>query len=240
MVNFEPPWNPARLEQRIGRVHRLGQSRPVQVIHLLTTGSIEERVWKTLAIKKSLFAGVFDSPVAEVSFAALGKKSMLQDLKEIFADQPGRSKPVIDQLGPAPVPVKAAAAAPPAEPFAQAAAGAKPGNLESAAAGPDRSGREIPRVDGYGFGPTGAGHLRAPGFARRAHQPASALDSVAGGPDSGAAQRRSGESAEGAEGIALPATPARSVLKGAGVPVWRRYVGVPRLIPMFELLLGGL
>ena len=135
VVNFEPPWNPARLEQRIGRVHRLGQSRPVQVIHLLTTGSIEERVWKTLAIKKSLFAGVFDSPVAEVSFAALGKKSMLQDLKEIFADQPGRPKPVIDQPPPGPVPVKAAAAAPAAKPVVQAAAGARPGNLESAAAG---------------------------------------------------------------------------------------------------------
>jgi SNF2 family DNA or RNA helicase len=36
VVNFEPPWNPARLEQRIGRVHRLGQSRSVHVVHLLT------------------------------------------------------------------------------------------------------------------------------------------------------------------------------------------------------------
>jgi SNF2 family DNA or RNA helicase len=33
VINFEPPWNPARLEQRIGRVHRLGQKRPVQVVH---------------------------------------------------------------------------------------------------------------------------------------------------------------------------------------------------------------
>ncbi len=48
MVNFEPPWNPARLEQRIGRVHRMGQMQPVQVIHLLTENSIEERVWETL------------------------------------------------------------------------------------------------------------------------------------------------------------------------------------------------
>src|SRR5437899_4352880 len=71
VVNFEPPWNPARLEQRIGRVHRMGQTRPVQVIHLLTKGTIEERVWETMRLKKSLFAGVFDSPVAEVDFAAL-------------------------------------------------------------------------------------------------------------------------------------------------------------------------
>ena len=107
VINFEPPWNPARLEQRIGRVHRLGQSRPVQVIHLLTTGSIEERVWETLRVKKSLFAGVFDSPQAEVSFAALGRKSVLQAVKEIFADQPERPKPVIDPAPAEAVPLKA-------------------------------------------------------------------------------------------------------------------------------------
>jgi hypothetical protein len=96
VVNFEPPWNPARLEQRIGRVHRLGQSRPVHVIHMLTEKSIEERVWETLALKKSLFAGVFDSPTDEVNFEKLGKKTVLQAVKEIFAEQPGRPKPVID------------------------------------------------------------------------------------------------------------------------------------------------
>ena len=103
VVNFEPPWNPARLEQRIGRVHRLGQSRPVHVIHMLTSESIEERVWKTLSLKKSLFAGVFDSPTGEVSFAKLGRKPMLEAVKEIFANQPGRPKPVIDNTPAAPV-----------------------------------------------------------------------------------------------------------------------------------------
>ena len=41
---------------------------------MLTTDSIEERVWETLRLKKSLFAGVFDSPTDEVSFAKLGRK----------------------------------------------------------------------------------------------------------------------------------------------------------------------
>ena len=106
VINFEPPWNPARLEQRIGRVHRMGQARPVSVIHLLTRGTIEERVWETMKLKKSLFAGVFDSPTGEVSFAALGRKSVMQTVKEIVADQPGPPKPVIDQP-----PAKAAPAA---------------------------------------------------------------------------------------------------------------------------------
>jgi len=146
VINFEPPWNPARLEQRIGRVHRLGQAHPVHVVHLLTTGSIEERVWETLKLKKSLFAGVFDSPTAEVSFAALGRKTVLQAVKEIFADQPGRPKPVIDQPPPKAVPVQSAAAAsapatpamPPA-PAAQQPDGGQPAlaqsGLEQAAAG---------------------------------------------------------------------------------------------------------
>lgn len=116
VINFEPPWNPARLEQRIGRVHRLGQVHPVQVIHLLTEKTIEERVWETLELKKSLFAGVFDSPTAEVSFAKLGRKSVLQSVKEIFADQPERPKPIIDSAPPQPIPVGAATPTSPVAP----------------------------------------------------------------------------------------------------------------------------
>jgi superfamily II DNA or RNA helicase len=133
VVNFEPPWNPARLEQRIGRVHRLGQAHPVHVVHLLTKDSIEERVWETLKLKKSLFAGVFDSPTGEVSFAALGRKSVLQAVKEIFANQPERPKPLIDQPATKGVPIQSTAgaipaamspaAAPPSTEFEQAAAG---------------------------------------------------------------------------------------------------------------------
>ena len=77
----------------------------MHVVHLLTEGSIEERVWKTLQLKKSLFAGVFDSPTGEVSFAELGKKSILQAVKEIFADQPQRPKPLIDPVPGQAVPV---------------------------------------------------------------------------------------------------------------------------------------
>ncbi|MBI4469567.1 MAG: DEAD/DEAH box helicase [Acidobacteria bacterium] len=111
VINFEPPWNPARLEQRIGRVHRMGQSQPVQVIHLMTERSIEERVWETLQLKKALFAALFDSPTSEVSFEKLGRKSVLQSVKEIFADQPDRPKPVVTPPPPAPVVVPQAISA---------------------------------------------------------------------------------------------------------------------------------
>ncbi|MGB7763131.1 MAG: DEAD/DEAH box helicase, partial [Bryobacteraceae bacterium] len=144
VINFEPPWNPARLEQRIGRVHRLGQANPVHVVHLLTKGSIEERVWETLKLKKSLFAGVFDSPAAEVSFEALGRKNTLQAVKEIFADQAERPKPAMDQASTKPVPTRSTPAqirpatplpAPAAQPPAGARAASQPAGFEQAAAG---------------------------------------------------------------------------------------------------------
>src|SRR5436189_1546281 len=60
VVNMDLPWNPAVLEQRIGRVHRLGQRRAVQVINFVARGTIEEGMLSVLKFKKSLFAGVLD------------------------------------------------------------------------------------------------------------------------------------------------------------------------------------
>ena len=86
VINIEPPWNPARLEQRIARVHRMGQVRPVLAIHLLTENSIEERVWETIRLKKALFEGLFDGAGSEVSFEQLGRRSMIETLKEIVPE----------------------------------------------------------------------------------------------------------------------------------------------------------
>ncbi len=48
VVNLELPWNPIRLEQRIGRVDRLGQLRPVHAIHLFANGTAEATVLASL------------------------------------------------------------------------------------------------------------------------------------------------------------------------------------------------
>ncbi len=66
VVNMDLPWNPAVLEQRIGRVHRLGQKRPVQVVNFVAQGTIEEGMLGVLKFKKSLFAGVLDGGEKEV------------------------------------------------------------------------------------------------------------------------------------------------------------------------------
>ena len=66
VVNVDMPWNPAVLEQRIGRVHRLGQRNSVQVVNMVAKGTIEEGMLEILKFKKSLFAGVLDGGATEV------------------------------------------------------------------------------------------------------------------------------------------------------------------------------
>jgi Helicase conserved C-terminal domain len=66
VVNCDLPWNPAVLEQRIGRVHRLGQKQPVQVVNFVAQGTIEEGMLGVIKFKKSLFAGVLDGGEKEV------------------------------------------------------------------------------------------------------------------------------------------------------------------------------
>lgn len=54
VINLEIPWNPARLEQRIGRVDRLGQRRVVHAIHLCHRDSIEAQVLARLEIRRRI------------------------------------------------------------------------------------------------------------------------------------------------------------------------------------------
>ena len=66
VINMDLPWNPAVLEQRIGRVHRLGQNRPVRVVNFVAQGTIEHGMLSLLSFKQSLFSGVLDKGKDEV------------------------------------------------------------------------------------------------------------------------------------------------------------------------------
>jgi len=55
VINYDLPWNPMRVEQRIGRVHRLGQEHPVRVINLAARGTIEAYVLEILDRKIKMF-----------------------------------------------------------------------------------------------------------------------------------------------------------------------------------------
>lgn len=55
IINFDLPWNPMRVEQRIGRVHRLGQEHDVHIFNLCTLGTIEQHILHLLHEKINLF-----------------------------------------------------------------------------------------------------------------------------------------------------------------------------------------
>jgi superfamily II DNA or RNA helicase len=85
LINIEVPWNPAVLEQRIARVHRMGQHRPVQVFNLVMRDSIEERVLRTLEQKRSLFEGLFEGTSDEVVFTGVGQQTFLETVRQLLA-----------------------------------------------------------------------------------------------------------------------------------------------------------
>ncbi len=81
VINMDIPWNPAKLEQRIGRVHRLGQRRTVRVVNFVSSGSIEARILELLKFKKSVFAGALDQDGEDV--VMVGKSQMKRFMKTV-------------------------------------------------------------------------------------------------------------------------------------------------------------
>lgn len=78
VINVDLPWNPAVLEQRIARAHRMGQKRPVNVYVLVTEETLEEQLLTTLGQKKELALAAldYDSDISEVNL-----QSGMEELK---------------------------------------------------------------------------------------------------------------------------------------------------------------
>jgi SNF2 family DNA or RNA helicase len=70
MIHYDLPWNPMKLEQRIGRIHRLGQQEDVQLFYLILKDTIEEHILKILYKKVDIF------------------KQLIGDLDEILSQKP--------------------------------------------------------------------------------------------------------------------------------------------------------
>ena len=80
VVNMDLPWNPAVLEQRIGRIHRLGQHRPVRVVNFVAQGTIEHGMLSLLSFKQSLFSGVLDKGKDEVFLGGTRLKRFMESV----------------------------------------------------------------------------------------------------------------------------------------------------------------
>jgi len=89
VINVDLPWNPAVLEQRIARAHRMGQKNPVQVYLLVTEGTIEEKLLATLSAKHDLALAALDmeSDVKEVALAS-GIEELKQRLEVLLGAKP--------------------------------------------------------------------------------------------------------------------------------------------------------
>ena len=81
VVNFDLPWNPMRIEQRVGRVHRIGQTQEVFVFNFCQAGSIEEQLLRVLHDKINMFELV----VGEID-AILGELEEGQDFAALVLD----------------------------------------------------------------------------------------------------------------------------------------------------------
>ena len=81
LINFDVPWNPMAIEQRIGRIDRIGQQREVFVFNLVTRGTLEEQILHLLDEKISMFELV----VGEVG-AILGGLEEDRDFADLMLD----------------------------------------------------------------------------------------------------------------------------------------------------------
>jgi superfamily II DNA or RNA helicase len=95
VLNMDLPWNPAVLEQRIGRVHRLGQRQPVRVVNFVSQGTIEEGMLGVLKFKKSLFAGVLDGGEKEVFLGGSRLNKFMETVESATAAIP---EPIAEEL----------------------------------------------------------------------------------------------------------------------------------------------
>ena len=96
LINLDLPWNPAVLEQRIARIFRLGQERPVQILNLVSKNSIEEGMIAKLRFKTSMFEGVLDGGADSVFINKDKFKKFMEDISCIMDDTP--EPPVMEYI----------------------------------------------------------------------------------------------------------------------------------------------
>ena len=89
LVNFELPWNPAKKNQRIGRIDRLGQtSNNLTIFNLITRNSIEQQIAAGLLVKQSLFDSVLnnDNKTDFVDFSSKGRSQFIDQLEAFITN----------------------------------------------------------------------------------------------------------------------------------------------------------
>jgi len=98
VINIDIPWNPAVLEQRIARVYRLGQKNKVQVVNLVSTGTIEHKMLDVLAFKSGLAEGILDDGEDSIFMEDSKFKKFMESVEDLTAvpepQEDGEEEPV--------------------------------------------------------------------------------------------------------------------------------------------------
>lgn len=81
LCNFDLPWNPMRIEQRVGRLSRIGQTRDIEIFNFVTVGTVEEAVLHLLQAKLNLFELV----IGEIDMI-LGNLEEEREFEDVVAD----------------------------------------------------------------------------------------------------------------------------------------------------------
>ncbi len=81
MINFDLPWNPMRIEQRVGRIHRIGQTREVRIYNLSAQGTVEDFILEVLDRKLNMFELV----IGEMDMI-LGQLTEEHDFEDLILD----------------------------------------------------------------------------------------------------------------------------------------------------------
>ncbi|GHT12561.1 helicase [Bacteroidia bacterium] len=101
LINFELPWNPAKKNQRIGRIDRLGQkSHKLTIYNFITRFSIEQNIAAGLLVKQNLFDGVLSdkNTTNYVDFSSKGRSQFIQQIEAMIKEQELRAEQKEDDL----------------------------------------------------------------------------------------------------------------------------------------------
>ena len=88
VVNLDLPWNPARLEQRVARVHRIGSKGTVQELLMVTKDSLEEKILYLHDTKRNVLANIWDKGTEDV-IAAPGGSGAFREMVAALLDTRG-------------------------------------------------------------------------------------------------------------------------------------------------------
>lgn len=87
LVNLDLPWNPAVLEQRIARIYRIGQTKPIQIFNMVAEKTIEERMLSTLNFKSNMSEGILDNGTDAVFMEESKFNRLMETVEEITANE---------------------------------------------------------------------------------------------------------------------------------------------------------